>query len=276
MKAEELLKDCRPLIIRICLIILIFTTISDGIGEVIDSWIILIVLAILLTTIEHGYIVTSLKVVKDKKDELSEKDAIVGLTRYKQIFPTYLTIILSRGCIMAAFMILVFSVYMIAGIAFYDAGTVLNLLDKNPIDALIYCVTNNPSSVFFMTFFVIGMFVLLIVINGYFFAAPYLLEDCQLTNGSAVSQSVKMMKGHVFDYVKLLFSFFGWMLLVVSIETCLSSLLSFVPLINTLATLIAEMIGIYIYFPKFMISQALLYEQIKQEYKNHLIENQNV
>lgn len=162
---------------------------------------------------------------------------------------------------------------MITGTAFYDAQTVFDLLGKNPLDALTYCMTTNPSTVFFLLIFVFGMIVLIIVINGYFFLAPFLLEDYHITNGKAISQSAQMMKGHIFDYVKLLCSYIGWILLIVLIEGGISALLSVIPYsMDGVASFIAGIIGVYLYYPKFLVSQAVLYEEVKLDYRDNLIE----
>ena len=55
---------------------------------------ILILLSLVLTAVFtflfHGYIVTGLKIVSGRQDELSDSDAYVGLTKFFKLLPTYL------------------------------------------------------------------------------------------------------------------------------------------------------------------------------------------
>lgn len=73
-----------------------------------------------------------------------------------------------------------------------------------------------------------------------------------------------MMKGHVLDYMKLFFSFFGWIVLSSLLEGLLSEVIG----ISVIVTLIISIFQIYTYIPLFHMSNAVFFEEIAFYYFN--------
>ena len=91
-RADELLIHCKPQVIRIMTIMLLVGLIPSLFNGSENTFISLIslVLTIVFLTFSHGYIVTTLKVVRNNSESLSDDDAFVGFRRFKELFPTYL------------------------------------------------------------------------------------------------------------------------------------------------------------------------------------------
>ena len=91
-RADELLIQCKPQVIRIMTIMLLVGLIPSLFNGSENTFISLIslVLTIVFLTFSHGYIVTTLKVVRNNSESLSDDDAFVGFRRFKELFPTYL------------------------------------------------------------------------------------------------------------------------------------------------------------------------------------------
>lgn len=268
IKAEELLKDCKPIIIRICIIIMLLTAIFNLLLEIVDSFVGILIVGIVFLTVEHGFVVSSLKVVKDQKDELSQDDAFVGFKRFKELFPTYC---LSEFLKLFITILLALIMFLIAlGTLPMSFADVMNAYTIDPIDTFF------KYSSFFdsLILIVIVIFLFNMFISVYFFAVPYLLEEEHLTCKKAILESVKIMKGHVWQYLKLILSFIGWILLQGIFQVSIDEVLSFIPYVGVLSSLIGSLIGVYMYYPKFIVSKAILYEEIKLN--KNLIETQNI
>ena len=79
-RADELLIHCKPQVIRIMTIMLLVGLIPSLFNGSENTFISLIslVLTIVFLTFSHGYIVTTLKVVRNNSESLSDDDAFVG------------------------------------------------------------------------------------------------------------------------------------------------------------------------------------------------------
>ncbi|MFR1294988.1 MAG: DUF975 family protein [Coprobacillus cateniformis] len=107
------------------------------------------------------------------------------------------------------------------------------------------------------------MIIVMVVASAFVFAMPYLLEQYHMTTMTALKESFSLMQNHIWDLIKLELSFLGWMILVGIIQGVIGELLMFIPVLGTLiASVVSGLIAIYVYLPKYMVSQAIFFEEL--------------
>ena len=268
-RADELLIHCKSQVIRIMTIMLLVGLIPSLFNGSENTFISLIslVLTIVFLTFSHGYIVTTLKVVRNNSESLSDDDAFVGFRRFKELFPTYLVsgLVLFVVAFILLFIMMFFLImffgnvfseipYLIVNSAFSQSGT------YNVLYSLIQAV---PSLVLVILLFVLIMIIVMVVASAFVFAMPYLLEQYHMTTMTALKESFSLMQNHIWDLIKLELSFLGWMILVGIIQGVIGELLMFIPVLGTLiASVVSGLIAIYVYLPKYMVSQAIFFEEL--------------
>lgn len=268
-RAEELLQVSKPQVIRICTIMMLIELIPSLFSGSDNAFISMIyfIASIVFLAFHHGYVVTSLKVARNNSEALSDDDSFVGFTRFKDLFPTYFI----SGLIMFAvvFVVIFILIFVFAGLfgalASSMSGVVLNaILDQgNPYALIYYLVQIAPSFIFVFLLIVIIIVVVIYMVNAFTFAMPYLLEQYNMRTGTALKESISFIKGHVLDYIKLELSFIGWMIVVLIIQSILVEFLAFIPVIGSLiAIAISSLVGIYLYYPKYIVSKAIFFEEI--------------
>lgn len=268
-RAEELLLTSKPQIIRICTIMMLVGLLPSLFSNSNNFLMTLInyVLTILFLCFGHGYIVSSLKVVRNNAQSLSDDDAFVGLTRFKDLFSTYFI----SGLIMFVAMFFVIFVLMflfigLFGAAFSGVSSIVfnSLVSQNDPYALLgYMMTAVPSLFLVVLLMSLLIIVCMFVVETMTFAMPYLLEQYHMSGGVALKESVSFIKGHILDYIKLELSFVGWVILIVFIQSILTNLLAFIPVLGHLiAIAIAGLASIYLYYPKYILSRAIFFEEI--------------
>lgn len=232
-------------------------------GEDLFSRLIYMIISIAFLTVSHGYIISSLKMVRNQSMMLNDDDAFVGFKRFKGLFSTYLLVdIFTVGLSMLAGLVLMAILAMfISGASSQIDNQVVAL---NNYAQIFSYVSNLPVSVLATIFlFYILLIALVFIISSYFFAVPYLLERYRMTNMHAIKASLSLMKGHIFDYIKLTLSFLGWMLAIIIIQVLLENLLAFLPILGSLiAAIVAGFISVYTYLPKYTLSQAIFFEEL--------------
>lgn len=264
-RADDLLMYCKPQMIRICMIMAlvglipsIFTGTNNAFGSLLNF-----VISIFFLVFSHGYIVSSLKVVKNNVHELNDEDAFVGFKRFKELFPTYLVSELVRivaGIIMFIVIAIVFA--MIIGVTIPSIETIPQMVDE-PINAFLYFIYAYPSFILIIFVMFIVIFVISLLMDAYLFAVPYLLEEYHYYNGGAIKESFAFMRGHIFDFIKLQLSFLGYMILTAIIAVVISMVLSFVPFIGAmLSGILTAFVSVYLYYPKYIVSQTIFFEEI--------------
>lgn len=177
-RADELLIHCKPQVIRIMTIMLLVGLIPSLFNGSENTFISLIslVLTIVFLTFSHGYIVTTLKVVRNNSESLSDDDAFVGFRRFKELFPTYLVsgLVLFVVAFILLFIMMFFLImffgnvfseipYLIVNSAFSQSGT------YNVLYSLIQAV---PSLVLVILLFVLIMIIVMVVASAFVFAMP--------------------------------------------------------------------------------------------------------
>ena len=91
-RANQLLSVDKQQYIRILMILVLLELIPTlfSTGHDILSRIIYIIISLAFIAVSHGYVVSSLKMVRNQSSLLSDDDALVGFKRFKGLFSTYL------------------------------------------------------------------------------------------------------------------------------------------------------------------------------------------
>ncbi len=265
-RANQLLSVDKQQYIRILMILVLLELIPTlfSTGHDILSRIIYIIISLAFIAVSHGYVVSSLKMVRNQSSLLSDDDALVGFKRFKGLFSTYLlnNIVLFFITFAAMFILMMIFGAFLSGIQLDSFANEISL-SGNYTQVLLSIFSQSPSLLAAFILFYILMIVIVFVISSYLFAVPYLLERYQMTNLMAIKESYRFMKGHIFDYIKLNLSFLGWILGLMIIQMGLNRLLMFLPILGALiSAIITGIIGVYTYLPRYQLSKAIFFEEL--------------
>lgn len=265
-RANQLLSVDKQQYIRILMILVLLELIPTlfSTGHDILSRIIYIIISLAFIAVSHGYVVSSLKIVRNQSSLLSDDDALVGFKRFKGLFSTYLlnNIVLFFITFAAMFILMMIFGAFLSGIQLDSFANEISL-SGNYTQVLLSIFSQSPSLLAAFILFYMLMIVIVFVISSYLFAVPYLLERYQMTNLMAIKESYRFMKGHIFDYIKLNLSFLGWILGLMIIQMGLNRLLMFLPILGALiSAIITGIIGVYTYLPRYQLSKAIFFEEL--------------
>lgn len=265
-RANQLLSVDKQQYIRILMILVLLELIPTlfSTGHDILSRIIYIIISLAFIAVSHGYVVSSLKMVRNQSSLLSDDDALVGFKRFKGLFSTYLlnNIVLFFITFAAMFILMMIFGVFLSGIQLDSFANEISL-SGNYTQVLLSIFSQSPSLLAAFILFYMLMIVIVFVISSYLFAVPYLLERYQMTNLMAIKESYRFMKGHIFDYIKLNLSFLGWILGLMIIQMGLNRLLMFLPILGALiSAIITGIIGVYTYLPRYQLSKAIFFEEL--------------
>ena len=265
-RANQLLSVDKQQYIRILMILVLLELIPTlfSTGHDILSRIIYIIISLAFIAVSHGYVVSSLKMVRNQSSLLSDDDALVGFKRFKGLFSTYLlnNIVLFFITFAAMFILMMIFGAFLSGIQLDSFANEISL-SGNYTQVLLSIFSQSPSLLAAFILFYMLMIVIVFVISSYLFAVPYLLERYQITNLMAIKESYRFMKGHIFDYIKLNLSFLGWILGLMIIQMGLNRLLMFLPILGALiSAIITGIIGVYTYLPRYQLSKAIFFEEL--------------
>lgn len=265
-RANQLLSVDKQQYIRILMILVLLELIPTlfSTGHDVLSRIIYIIISLAFIAVSHGYVVSSLKMVRNQSSLLSDDDALVGFKRFKGLFSTYLlnNIVLFFITFAAMFILMMIFGAFLSGIQLDSFANEISL-SGNYTQVLLSIFSQSPSLLAAFILFYILMIVIVFVISSYLFAVPYLLERYQMTNLMAIKESYRFMKGHIFDYIKLNLSFLGWILGLMIIQMGLNRLLMFLPILGALiSAIITGIIGVYTYLPRYQLSKAIFFEEL--------------
>lgn len=272
-RANQLLSVDKQQYIRILMILVLLELIPTlfSTGHDILSRIIYIIISLAFIAVSHGYVVSSLKMVRNQSSLLSDDDALVGFKRFKGLFSTYLlnNIVLFFITFAAMFILMMIFGVFLSGIQLDSFANEISL-SGNYTQVLLSIFSQSPSLLAAFILFYMLMIVIVFVISSYLFAVPYLLERYQMTNLMAIKESYRFMKGHIFDYIKLNLSFLGWILGLMIIQMGLNRLLMFLPILGALiSAIITGIIGVYTYLPRYQLSKAIFFEELAYYRYNH-------
>lgn len=265
-RANQLLSVDKQQYIRILMILVLLELIPTlfSTGHDILSRIIYIIISLAFIAVSHGYVVSSLKMVRNQSSLLSDDDALVGFKRFKGLFSTYLlnNIVLFFITFAAMFILMMIFGAFLSEIQLDSFANEISL-SGNYTQVLLRIFSQSPSLLAAFILFYMLMIVIVFVISSYLFAVPYLLERYQMTNLMAIKESYRFMKGHIFDYIKLNLSFLGWILGLMIIQMGLNRLLMFLPILGALiSAIITGIIGVYTYLPRYQLSKAIFFEEL--------------
>lgn len=265
-RANQLLSVDKQQYIRILMILVLLELIPTlfSTGHDVLSRIIYIIISLAFIAVSHGYVVSSLKMVRNQSSLLSDDDALVGFKRFKGLFSTYLlnNIVLFFITFAAMFILMMIFGAFLSGIQLDSFANEISL-SGNYTQVLLRIFSQSPSLLAAFILFYMLMIVIVFVISSYLFAVPYLLERYQMTNLMAIKESYRFMKGHIFDYIKLNLSFLGWILGLMIIQMGLNRLLMFLPILGALiSAIITGIIGVYTYLPRYQLSKAIFFEEL--------------
>ena len=265
-KARQIQNMNRAQYMRILFMIVLLELIPDifNVGDNMLSRLLYLIISIAFLTVSHGYIVSSLKMVRNQSQTLKDDDAFVGFKRFKELFSTY---VLMNIFMLGVLFIAIFILFVIIGMFISHAlsqGIITEMfLAGNYGYILSYILEHSPQTLSMFLLCYLLLIVLVFLISSYLFAVPYLLERYHLTNLKALKSSFSLMKGHIFDYFKLYLSFFGCIFLMAIIQSAFAELLSFIPVLGSLiAAIITGIISIYSYLPRFHLAQAIFFEEL--------------
>lgn len=229
------------------------------------------VLGILFICLTHGYVVSGLKVVNGHIQALNDEDSFVGVTRFKELIPTYLVSnLFIYGVSILIFIVLTVICSVFIGTSDYFVDVFSNtVIDETMITQLL---TEAPSFMIMIAVLILILAASLFVTSALAFAMPYLLEKHNITGFKCLKQSINMMKHHIFDYIKLELSFLGWIILIALIEELLITYLSFLPFVLMIVVCISSILSVQLYYPVYVTSLAIFFEELAYEHNREGVE----
>lgn len=275
-RANELLVYSKPQYLRILIIMLVIGLVpsifSGGKGLIA---ILSLIISIIFLPFEHGYIVSSLKIVRNNYTALKDEDGWIGFTRFKELFPTYFVM----NLIIFAIMFVLILIMTLILIMFYGAtlSSLPSAVAYGDTNALMQLLLASPTFVSGILLFVIVIVSVTYILSIYFFAVPYLLEQYHMETTVAIKESIQFMKGHAFDLFRLDISYIGWILLVGLVSGVISNLLGSLPILgSTLAAVVSGLLAIYTYEPQYRLSKAIFFEEIAYQRYGMQTQQENI
>lgn len=257
-RANDVLLPYRTQFIRVLVIVMVLQAIPSLIsGDNVIVSLLSMILSLLFLPVSHGVVVSSLKMVRNNGMSVNDDDGLVGFKRFKELFPTYIIVYFFT-------FLLVFGICLILGgiltmlIGQTVSTTYMVPVGNTDLSYLVNAILSSPSHVILILIMFLLVLVVTFVVDAVLMPVPYLLEQYHLTGMNAVKTSVKMMKSHIFDYLKLYLSFLGWMFLAALIEAFVSQLIS----VTLVVTVIVGLFKIFTYLPLYYLSEAILFEEI--------------
>ena len=229
-----------------------------------------IVLSLFFSTLSHAYVVISLKAVEDQSI-IIKKDAIVGITGYSRLVPSYFMRKLVVNII--SIFLLLPTIFLIQRQSGFMLGDVLNWIQMIVVSGIeeltsfssIYQYLVTPLAIFS---FIVASVVSSIVSFG-LALMPYLVEKQDISWNEAMVKSWRMMDGHKKELFTLRLSYLGQMLLIFVITQLVSSLLSFNLFLSTFSTVMLSIyLPIMLYQPHLEIATALFYKELIEQEDN--------
>lgn len=260
-RASEVLVNYKDQYLRILIIMMLINLIPTIFSNFSSS--VAYVISIIFLAFDHGYIVSSLKIVRNNGNALNDNDAVIGFTQFRRLFPTYLLQNVISFAVMFVYFMICFIIFMIFGSSLIDFSYLynVNISTETMINYLVQLMMTRSSFVVLILIMILLAIIIMVVLSLFLFAVPYLLEEYHMGAGECVKESFSMMKDHLWDLVKLELSFWGWMILLGIVEIILSSLLSIIPFGDIIATVVTGLIAIYTYAPKYHLSMAIFFEE---------------
>lgn len=244
-----------PIYVFVELVLLSLLTVSNQI--------ISIILGLLLATITHAYVVSSLKIVEEKRIVL--KDGLVGFFDYSRLFPSYFMRKLMINLVSIIFLLP--TIYLIqhnSGFMINDLLEWLQIIVVTGLEDLssLSAVSNYLTSPIVIISFILASIGASIVTYG-LAMVPYLVEKQDISWNEAIPKSWKMMNGHKQDLFYLRLTFLPQMLLISATVQLVVDMLSFSLFLSTFMSLVLSIyLPIMLYQPHLEIANALFYKEL--------------
>lgn len=273
IKAKSVLKD-HSNIIFVFIFISIITTIIDYLGQTLNVTIpfISLLISIIMLPFSHGNIVTALKAVNERRDEVTiENEGLTGFKRFKELFFTYfIQIVFLIVLVLLASLILFFIAKIVIDESVFDNFGLL-LTQSSLYTSNLTTIVEDPAFIKMAGalggFITLGFVVILIIAVMYsltFALTPYVLEKYKIYGAKVMSESARLMKGHKGTLFVLYLSYLGWFLLTIVITAVIQIFLP-IPLISDL---LIAVIMVYLFSAEMQTCLAVLFEEIDLEDKN--------
>lgn len=258
MKANEL--NIKYPSLKKMLVIIAIVELLPGLSSIDYSsmWGYVLLGVILLTaTFSHGTYVITKKVISN--EELEGKEQYEGIKRIKELFMTYLL----RGTIA--------DVILIGGVAIIEFGAQIFFKDALVLMMDPSLVSQYDASIlsqlWLFLFYYIGL-VIAVFIFGIIFSisismVPYVVEYQKIYNFKALKESMRLMKGHKREYVKMYLSFIFYYIVIGLVMIMCNTIFVSIPLLGTaLGMIIGMIIEVNTFYPNLMIREALFYKKL--------------
>lgn len=275
LKAKSVLVN-RNNIVTVFVFISIISTLASVIGTQIGG--IIPFFSLIVTTImlpfSHGNVVTALKAVNERGDEITiEQDGVVGIRRFKELFMTYFIweVLLVVILLLIGLVIFVVAKFTVAGDAFSQLGVIINQAVTNPTNVNAYL--NDPEIIKAMTTLggvllvgVIAIAAVAIIYSFIFALTPFVLEKYNLHGAKAMSESARLMKGHKGTLFMLNLSYLGWYILTL----LLSWVIGLIIPVSLILDVAVAALATYLYGAELNTCLAVFFEEIDLEDKNKI------
>lgn len=225
--------------------------------------------SLFLSPLSHGYVKHSIRLIDEEKPILSYKDSLIGILNFPRVAPVYLV---KKGFVTIMMMICAIPTLSIirdkfSTVSWELVGELGNMLLQSdflvPQLAKVTIILNNVGILLN-----IGLCALVyLVISGLLMGVPYIMELEDYSWSESFVLSVKMMKGHIFQYFGLCLSYslryMTYWLITGFLLLSIGSLNEFCMLFCMVGSLF---LYIEIFRARFELSKYLFYKEIKEHY----------
>ncbi len=239
------------------LLLLLIRYIPDGL--------LVLLLGVLSVTITHAYVVTSLKLIDHREQDIRLKDAFVGIFEFVRLFPAYIMRKVSLNVI--SFLLVIPTILYLAsqsGISVGDFLSWVRLIVVDGLENLTYMLDNSFLAESWQVMLSMLVSSVISAILSYGLAmVPYLIERYDVSWNEAMMKSWKMMKGHKRDLLFLQLIYIPRYLIYL-IMINFASLL--VPATTAFGLAVQLALAIYLpitlWVPHLQVATALFYEEL--------------
>lgn len=254
-RARELLSQNKNGMTRVMLFIGLIGLIPDVFS---DRLRVLQVLAsILLICMSQGNVVSGLKMVTNRSNEVNDQDALTGIQRFQELFSTYFI----QNLYIFIFVIIP-AILLVIGVM---ADATVEYANYSSTSFNFNAHFAHPLLAVVLLALLIGGIVLAVRAALSVFAMGYLLEEFHIKTTQALKESKKLMKGHLGELFMFQLSYFGWYLLT-AIITGIVAGISGLLLGKWLGTLCGAAVGVvfaaYTFEPELQIGLAIFYKEL--------------
>lgn len=255
-KSSEIFTGNRKMLFIIFLYIAIMHMLVNEIGSVLGGLFSFAALFV-AAPLYHGRITASYKAIKQDAPLDIKQDGLCGFQRFKELFSTYGWIEFINFIVL--YIVLFGALIFVLGQT--DVFTLeTDLLSGDVNNVALYRVMQ----ILFLAVLAADMLVRWFT-NLFFFAAPYLLETQKIHGLASLKASMRLMRGHKWQLVKLQLHF----LAPAAIGFFLSYLSAYYlsSILYSVAGLAITILNVYLYQVHYQIALVMFFEQIEEESK---------